>query len=82
MKKLLLFAIVASIATTSFSQDIQKKIDEHAKDKKTAENAAKADVFVIDKKKISDTTVAAKTVNKTMVSSKKIKAKKKVKRHS
>jgi hypothetical protein len=82
MKKLLLFAIVVSMSTASFSQDVRKKIDEQAKDKKTAENAAKADVFVVDKKKISDTTVSAKSVNKTVVSSKKVKAKKKVKKHS
>jgi hypothetical protein len=82
MKKSLLIAILIGISTASFSQDVQKKIDEHVKDKKTSENAAKADVFIMDKKKISDTTAAAKSVNKTVVSSKKIKAKKKVKKCS
>jgi hypothetical protein len=82
MKKLLLLIIIGCMSTASFSQDVQKKVDEHAKDRKTAENAAKADVFIMDKKKISDTTVAVKSSTKTIVSSRKIKAKKKVKKHS
>jgi len=77
MKKSLLIAILIGISTASFSQDVQKKIDEHVKDKKSRENAAKADVFIMDKKKISDATGAAKSVTKTVVSAKKIKERKK-----
>jgi hypothetical protein len=82
MKRLLLFSILAFIGAASFSQEIRKKIDTQIKDKKTADNAAKADVFVIDKKKISDTTTVTKSVNKIGVSNNKIKKKRKVKKSS
>jgi hypothetical protein len=82
MKRLLLFSILAFIGAASFSQEIRKKIDTQIKDKKTADNAAKADVFVIDKKKISDTTTVTKSVSKIAVSNNKIKKKRKVKKSS
>jgi hypothetical protein len=82
MKRLLLFSILAFIGAASFSQEIRKKIDTQIKDKKTADNAAKADVFVIDKKKISDTTTVTKSVNKIGVSNNNIKKKRKVKKSS
>ncbi len=56
MNKVLLLIVVAFISTTSFGQEIKKKIEGQAKDPKTMENAAKADVLIIDKKKISDST--------------------------
>lgn len=56
MNKFLLMA-AAFIATTSFSQEVKKKIEGQAKDPQTKENAAKADVLIIDKKKISDTSM-------------------------
>jgi len=59
MSKILLLAVALSISGLSFSQDVQKKIDEAAKDKKTRENAAKADVFIAKKRNIFDSTTTS-----------------------
>jgi hypothetical protein len=59
MKKKSCLFIVASIfiSMISFSQTIKENIEKQSKDPKTAENAAKADVFIPgNKKTISDTT--------------------------
>lgn len=57
MKKQLLFlTTIIMISSIAFAQDVRKKIDAQAKDPKTKENAAKADVFV-QKKTIMDSTV-------------------------
>jgi hypothetical protein len=40
------------VSATSFSQTTQQKLDEAKKNPKTIENAAKADVRLIDKKNI------------------------------
>jgi hypothetical protein len=46
------------ISMTSFSQTIKGNIEKLSKDRKTAENAAKADVYISGKKKVvSDTTI-------------------------
>ncbi len=45
------------ISVASYAQTIEQKIDQAAKDKKRAENAAKADVIITNnKKKIFDST--------------------------
>lgn len=62
MKKQLLFLSIVLLSTASFAQDVKKKIDAQAKDPKTKENAAKADVFV-QKKTIMDSSVDYKTSN-------------------
>ncbi len=54
MNKFILMAAAALLTTTSFSQEVKKKIEGLAKDPKTMENSAKADVLIIDRKKISD----------------------------
>jgi hypothetical protein len=84
MKKALFFIAAALMFAASFSQDVRKKIEEQAKDPKTKENADKADVLLIDKKKISDTAMVkhippstSSTVYKPVQKS----SKKKVKKH-
>jgi hypothetical protein len=70
--------ITASITTTSYAQTIQQKIEEHSKDKKSVENAAKADVLIINKKNIWDSTGLKETkVNAKSSTIAKDKAKKK-----
>jgi DeoR/GlpR family transcriptional regulator of sugar metabolism len=54
MNKIVLLIVTAFISATSVGQEVKKKIEGQAKDPKTMENAAKADVLIIDKKKISD----------------------------
>jgi flagellar hook-basal body complex protein FliE len=50
---------------TSFSQTIKENINKLSKDQKTAENAAKADVYIVDsKKKISDTISSSSSTNR------------------
>ena len=65
------FALITGlifIATASFSQTIKENIQKQAKDPKTAENAAKADVIIINKKTVTDSTAVkqqAATSNQT-----------------
>jgi hypothetical protein len=53
-------AAAALITTASFSQEVKKKIEGQHKDPKTMENSAKADVLIIDKKQISDSSMVKK----------------------
>ena len=57
MKKYLLSCLLLAIVSTSFGQTTKEKIDQLKKDPKTTENAAKADVTIINKKNVTDTTV-------------------------
>lgn len=79
MNKVLLLAAAVLITTASFSQEVHKKIEGQAKDPKTKENAAKADVLIIDKKKISDTAMVKKIPPSTTTTVYKPVAKKKKK---
>ena len=57
MKKYLAFSTIAILLSTlSFAQTTQEQIDKAMKDPKAAENAAKADARLIDKKNIKDST--------------------------
>ncbi|MFN2458185.1 MAG: hypothetical protein ABR502_08300 [Chitinophagaceae bacterium] len=59
-KKFLLMSIAISfICMSSPAQTIRDNIDKLAKDPKTMENAAKADVHIINKKIIHDSTQQA-----------------------
>ena len=51
----LLFSM-ALITGASHAQTTEQRIDKQARDKKRAENAAKADVIIMNKKKIFDST--------------------------
>ena len=55
-KSSLFIAGLLFISMASFSQTIKENIEKQAKDPKTAENAAKADVLLINKKAITDST--------------------------
>ena len=57
MKKTFAFILATCIISlTSFAQNAKDKIERQARDPKTSENAAKADQYVVDKKKIYDST--------------------------
>ena len=60
MNKSLLMAAAVFITSTSISQDVKKKIEALQKDPKTMENSAKADVLIIDKKQIADSSMVKK----------------------
>ncbi len=45
-KAVILLSAFAMLSFTSFSQTVKEKIDNQMKDPKTAENAAKADVYI------------------------------------
>lgn len=64
-KKITLLASVVLMCGASLAQDVKKKIDEHAKDPKTKENAAKADVFIQNKRIVADTTAQYKAGSTT-----------------
>jgi len=76
---ILMFAITLS-GTTSFSQTLKERIDKQIKDPKTAENSAKADVY-IQKKKLIDS-VVNKGNDQQLLSKKKNKRKKHCKKDS
>lgn len=60
MKKFALLAITAGFMSIgSIAQSVQEKIEKQSKDPKTAENAAKADVFISKNKSIFDSTTNA-----------------------
>ena len=70
MKKLHLMIAALTLSMISFSQTIKGNIEKLSKDPKTTENAAKADVYIHEKKKvISDTlvtpTAGSKAIAKT-----------------
>jgi hypothetical protein len=62
---LLLFITVATSATSSFGQTIRSKTDDLKNDPKTVENAAKADAGLINKKNITDSSLAEKAITQT-----------------
>jgi biopolymer transport protein ExbD len=65
MKKFTLLLMVAfSVGLTSQAQSMQEKLDKQAKDPKTAENAAKADVYVSKDKSIFDSTSSVQAAEK------------------
>ena len=70
---------MALISSASIAQDVKKKIDEQAKDPRTKENAAKADVFIQNKHIIADSSVqykpASTVTKKSATTTKKKKAK-------
>lgn len=53
-KKILILLSFSFLSLYSFSQTVSENIEKAAKDPKTKENAAKADVYVADKKIISN----------------------------
>ena len=64
MKKFsLLLTASMFVSMISFSQTIKQNIEKLSKDPKTAENAGKADVYILGSKKISNDT--AKQVSNT-----------------
>jgi hypothetical protein len=72
MKKLILLVVATGIISfNSFSQTVQQKIDKKVKDPKTAENAARADVFISKNKSIFDSTTTAKAKTNNTASVKK-----------
>ena len=83
--KIVLLASGIFISILSFAQDVKKKVNEHAKDPKTKEYAAKADVFIQKKQTIADTTAQYKrgqaSTKKLSVATKKKKTTKKALRH-
>lgn len=56
MHQKFMLILLGFLAFSSYSnaQTIEEKIDKHAKDPKTKEKAAKADVYIVDQKVISD----------------------------
>lgn len=79
MKKVfvLLLTILSLGSYSALGQETQKKLEKLAKDPKTTENAAKADVYTIDKTKISDS--ARHTSQPVITTPKKKKSKKQCK---
>ncbi|HKH61040.1 MAG TPA: hypothetical protein VKA49_09425 [Flavitalea sp.] len=58
MKKFSLMMAALTFSIMSFSQTIKGNIEKLAKDPKTSENAAKADVYILENRKVvSDTSV-------------------------
>jgi hypothetical protein len=52
------FLITVFITMTGFAQSTKEKIEVHAKDPSTKENAVRADRLIIQNKKITDTTMS------------------------
>ena len=72
-KPVTLLSALILLSVTSFSQTVKENIDKQMKDPKTAENAAKADVYI--QKKNADSISMQKT-NQPILSGKKNKRKK------
>jgi len=53
-KQLLLFCIAGLVTLASYGQATTEKLNQLKKDPQTNEHAAKADVFIIDKKIVAD----------------------------
>lgn len=66
MNKISLLLASVVICGSALAQDVKKKIDEHAKDPKTKENAAKADVFIQKKRIIADSSATYHSANNTI----------------
>ena len=60
-----LLLISAFVNTNSFAQTVNENIDKRAKDPKTAENAAKADVYILRNKTTIDSLEAVKPTSST-----------------
>lgn len=54
-KSFTLLIAITFVSLAANAQSVEKKIEEQARNKKRVENAAKADVFIINKKNIVDT---------------------------
>ncbi|MBA2562681.1 MAG: hypothetical protein H0V14_07145 [Chitinophagaceae bacterium] len=72
-KAITLLSALTLLSVTSFSQTVKENIDKQMKDPKTAENAAKADVYI--QKKNADSILMQKT-NQPVLSEKKNKKRK------
>ncbi len=72
-KKIFILLSFSFVSLYSFSQTVSENIEKAAKDPKTKENAAKADVYVADKKIISNNNRHPK--DQALVTSKKKKEK-------
>jgi len=79
MNNFLLIAAITLISTASVSQEVKRKIEAQAKNPKTKQNAAKADVLIIDKKQISDSSMVKEIPSGTTTTVYKPVAKKKKK---
>ncbi len=67
-KAVTLIFIITLLTTNLFSQTVKENIDKQIKDPKTAENAAKADVYV--QKKIISDSVTIQRNDQSLVSKK------------
>ncbi len=72
-KAITLLSALSLLSVTSFSQTVKENIDKQMKDPKTAENAAKADVYI--QKKNADS-ILRQQANQPVLSGKKSKKKK------
>ena len=55
-----LLTAITFVSLAANAQSVEKKIEEQAKDKKRVENAAKADVYIINKRNITDSSTTIK----------------------
>lgn len=55
IKKIVLLWMLMAVSTFVFAQTIEDKIGQNAKDPRTKENAAKADVYIMERQIKSDT---------------------------
>ena len=76
-KYFLSLILIIAVSATCFSQTTQEKLNKLNKDPNTIENAAKADVQLIDKKNIVDSTSEKKIIPKRKESGCKMKRKNK-----
>jgi hypothetical protein len=58
-KFILIMSGILVFSSYSNAQTIGEKIDKHAKDPKTKENAAKADVYIVEQKVIADSSATS-----------------------
>ena len=70
IKKFILLTLVTSLSAGAFAQSVKQNIDKAASNPTTKENAAKADVYIHDKKVISDSTAKGKKQSLTAVDKK------------
>ncbi len=78
-KAIILLSAFAMLSVTSFSQTVKENIDKQMKDPMTAENAAKADVYI--QKRNADS-ISMTQVNQPALSKKKNKKKKHCRKES
>ena len=77
-KPITLLSALILLSVTSFSQTVKENIDKQMKDPKTAENAAKADVYIQKK----NDSIAMQKTNQPVLSGKKNKKKKHCRKNS